>query len=107
ADTAWLGGMAAGPRLWGGSSHRGVSQLLGVTLLDGRLVFGIDDDRGPTLAAASAHLADRPADRERWTVAQIIAIARGLDAMNDHLRARLRLRPNDLAFIHRSIVPHN
>lgn len=58
-----------------------------------RLLFEVDDDRGPTLVDAAASLSD-PIERERWSVAQIIAMCDALTA----------LRRRDREFVHRRLT---
>jgi serine/threonine protein kinase len=97
-------------RIWIGFAHARVSRVFGMTWLGNRLVVAVDDDRGPTLASASAHLADRPVERERWTVAQLIAISRGLASMDRYIDERFRAPRRTPAtpeqgFVYRALEP--
>ena len=82
-------------RPWHGAIHPRVSQIHASAWFGDRLVFTVDDDRGPTLLSAAAQLAD-PIERERWTIAQIIAIADGLASM----------RQREPRFVHRNLEPN-
>lgn len=81
-------------RPWVGPLHPRVSQIFELGWRGEALAFVIDDDRGPSFARAAAQLAD-PIERERWSVAQIIALAGALAAM--------RQRVPD--FVHRRLEP--
>lgn len=81
-------------RPWVGPLHPRVSQIFELGWRGEALAFVIDDDRGPPFTKAAAQLTD-PIERERWSVAQIIAIARGLAAM----------RQRDPDFVHRRLEP--
>ena len=61
-------------RLWLGPIHPRVATTHATLWRGTRLWIVVDDDRGPPFAEAAAALAD-PDERERWCVAQIIAIA--------------------------------
>jgi serine/threonine-protein kinase len=95
-DPAWLHLVDDATAPWIGFSHPRIGRVHAMAWLDGRLVITIDDDRGPDFINAAAMLADSPADREGWVVAQLIAIADGLTAMSNHQRG----------FIHRRLDPH-
>ena len=61
-------------RLWLGPIHPRVATTHETSWRGTRLWIVVDDDRGPPFAEAAAALAD-PDERERWSVAQIIAVA--------------------------------
>lgn len=94
-DGDYLAALERETRPWLGFAHPRVAPVCGIEWLDGRVIIATADDRGPTLLVAAQQLADAPADRERWTVAQIIAIAEGLAAMSRH----------EPGFIHRRLEP--
>jgi hypothetical protein len=79
---------------WLGPVHPRISQIFELSWRGGALAFVIDDDRGPPFAKAAAQLTD-PLERERWSVAQVIAIAGGLAAMGQR----------DRRFVHRRLEP--
>ena len=81
-------------RPWSGPLHPRVSQIFEITWRGEALAFVIDDDRGPPFAKAAAQLTD-PVERERWSVAQVIAIAGGLTTM----------RQRAPGFVHRRLEP--
>ncbi len=93
-SSEWIRDMVKGTQRWVGFAHPRVSRILRVEPAEPRVMFVIEDDRGPTLVDAAAAL---PAEeRERWAVSQLIAICDGLAAMRAH----------DPAFVHRAIAPH-
>ncbi len=94
-DGDYLAALERDTRPWLEFAHPRVAPIRGIACLDGRIVIATADDRGPTLPVASQQLADAPEDRERWTVAQLIAIADGLAAMG-------RYAPG---FVHRQLEP--
>jgi hypothetical protein len=94
-DPAWLHLVDHATTPWLGFSHPRIGRVHAMARLDGRLLITIDDDRGPDFVHAAAMLADSPADREGWVVAQLITIADGLTAMCNH-------QPG---FIHRRLDP--
>jgi hypothetical protein len=81
-------------RPWLGPLHPRISQIFELARRGEALTFIVDDDRGPPLPAAAAQLTD-PIERERWSVAQIIALAGALAAM----------RRRDRDFVHRRLEP--
>ncbi len=97
-DRNWLATIERLMRSWIGFHHPRVTRLFGVQWLGDRLVLALDDDRGPTFANAAAQLADTPEHRERWAIAQIIAIADGLAAMARHANGFIyrRIEPTQL-----------
>jgi len=94
-DRDMLAQTESATRPYHGTIHPRVSTILGTGWHGERLVVEVDDDRGPTLAAAARQLTD-PVERERWVIAQFIALADGL--------AALRGRARD--FVHRQLEPH-
>jgi hypothetical protein len=93
-DRAFLEMSEERTRMWLGPLHPRISQIFEIAWLGEALAFVVDDDRGPRFAEAAAQLAD-PVDRERWCVAQIIALGDGL--------ATMRQRARD--FVHRHLEP--
>ncbi|HWO17305.1 MAG TPA: protein kinase [Kofleriaceae bacterium] len=81
-------------RPWLGPLHARVSQIFELARRGESLTFVVDDDRGPPFPKAAAQLTD-PIERERWSVAQIIAITSALAAMR-------RRAPG---FVHRHLEP--
>ncbi len=94
-DREWLESTEQETRPWIGPLHPRVSQIFESSWRGEALTFEIDDDRGPPFAQAAAQLSD-PSERERWSVAQIIAIGDGLATM----------RQRDRRFVHRRLEPH-
>ena len=93
-DVDWLARTNSATRPFHGPIHPRISTIFGSGWHEQRLVFEVDDDRGPSLATAAQQLAD-PVERERWVIAQLIGIADGL--------AMLRGRVPD--FVHRQLEP--
>lgn len=93
-DRDYLARMAAATERYHGPIHPRVGAIRHSRVLHDYAMFEVDDDRGPTLAAA-AQLLEDPGERERWLVAQIIGIADGLAT----------LRGRDTAFVHRQLEP--
>ena len=93
-EREWLVRTHDATRPFHGPIHPRVSTIFESAWHGRRLVFEIDDDRGPTLATAARQLTD-PVERERWVIAQIIGIADGLAT----------LRHRDRSFIHRQLEP--
>ncbi len=93
-DRDWLVETERQTQPWLGPIHPRVSTIFTSSWRGEHLMFEIDDDRGPHFAKAAAQLAD-PVERERWCVAQIIAIADGLATMGQR----------DDRFVHRQIEP--
>jgi hypothetical protein len=91
----WLPRVEAATRPLHGPIHPRISAIFSSTWYGERLVFEVEDDRGPTLEAAATQLAD-PTERERWAVAQVIAIADGLAA----------LRARDPVYVYEKIEPY-
>lgn len=77
-----------------GPIHPRITAIRGTSWHGHRLVIEHDDDRGPLLATAARVLAD-PVERERWVIAQMIAICDGLAT----------LRGRDPKFVHRQLEP--
>lgn len=86
--------IATATRPYHGAIHPRISAILGDGWHGERLVFEVEDDRGPTLGAAARQLED-PVLRERWVIAQFIGIADALAT----------LRGRDATFIHRQLEP--
>jgi hypothetical protein len=84
-DRGWLAQTHEATRPWHGPIHPRIATIYSSALHAEAVLFEVDDDRGPTLAEAAQALAD-PIERERWAVAQILAIANGLAALHarDH-----------------------
>ena len=97
-DPVWLERTEAATREWIGPIHPRVTTIRSTGWHGERVVFEIDDDRGPLLKTAARELAD-PLERERWVIAQIIAIADGLATLRD----RERIRERD--YVHRQLEP--
>jgi serine/threonine protein kinase len=66
---------------WQGFTHPRASAIRHAGRYGGKLVVLVDDDRGPSLADATAHLRDTGIEHEGWLVAQLVTIADALDAM--------------------------
>lgn len=81
-------------RPWIGFLHSRVSQVFESVWIGEALTFVVEDDRGPRFVDAAARLSE-PAEREGWSVAQVIAIGDGL--------ATMRQRARD--FVHRRLEP--
>jgi serine/threonine protein kinase len=95
-DDAWLGRVLRAAGEWTRFEHVRVTRVRSASRVDdSKVLCVVDDERGPTYADAAATLADAPADRERWAVAQMIAIADAIAAMAAHERG----------FIHRQLEP--
>lgn len=94
-DREWLELTDEQTRPWIGPLHPRVSRIFESTWLGQTLAFVLDDDRGPPFVKAAAVLTD-PIERERWCVAQIIAIGDGLATM----------RQRDHGFVHRRLEPN-
>jgi hypothetical protein len=77
-----------------GPIHPRVTTIRRVDWHGMRLVIECEDDRGPLLVSAARALAD-PVERERWVIAQFIAICDGLAT----------LRNRDDKFVHRQLEP--
>ena len=93
-DRAWLERTERATRDWQGPIHPRVTQILSTGWHGEHVVVEIEDDRGPRLATAAQQLTD-PVERERWVVAQFIAIGDGLAT----------LRRRDPAYVHRRLEP--
>ena len=78
----WLSATYSATRGLTGVIHPRLSVLHSLTLdsqpNSPRLVAVVEDDRGPTMLEAAEQLAG--IERERWAIAQVIAIAEGLAA---------------------------
>jgi serine/threonine protein kinase len=77
-----------------GRIHPRVAAIRRVTSHGRRLAIECEDDRGPLLVSA-ARVVEHPEARERWVIAQIVAICEGLAA----------LRKRDETFVHRQLEP--
>ena len=93
-DRSRLEDVEAATRPWIGTIHPRVTTLRSIRWHDERLVFETDDDRGPLVETAAGELVD-PIERERWVIAQFIAIADGLAT----------LRSRDKSYVHRQLEP--
>ena len=93
-DAAQLREIAEKTRPLIGPIHPRVTAIRATSWHDNRLVIECEDDRGPLLATAARVLAE-PALRERWVIAQMIAICDGLAT----------LRGRDRKFVHRQLEP--
>lgn len=91
-ELEWLAETNDATRPYVGPIHPRISTIFGSAWHGQRLVFEVEDDRGPMLATAARELAD-PVERERWVIAQVIGIADGLAT----------LRGRDPAFVHRQL----
>jgi hypothetical protein len=93
-ETGYLSLVAEATETYRGAFHPRIAAIRSVAYEGQMLRIDTDDDRGPTFAAAAAQLED-PIERERWAVAQVIAIADGLATM----------RQFDPHFVHRRLEP--
>lgn len=93
-DAGWLDAIEQATRAWHGPIHPRVTEIFTSRRYGDRLLVEIEDDRGPYLRTAARQLTD-PLERERWVVAQFIAIGEGLAA----------LRRRDPAYVHRQLEP--
>lgn len=93
-DREWLRQTERESHAWRGAIHPRVTQILSIGWHGDRVVFEIEDDRGPLLATAAQQLTD-PNERERWVISQFIALGDGLAT----------LRRRDAAFAHRQLEP--
>ena len=93
-DRAWLERVETATHDWRGPIHPRVTQILSSGWHADSVVLEIEDDRGPLLATAARQLTD-PVERERWVIAQFVALGDGLAS----------LRRRDEAFVHRQLEP--
>jgi serine/threonine protein kinase len=93
-DSTWLERTERATQDWLGPIHPRVTQIISAGLHDDYVVVEIEDDRGPLLATAARQLTD-PVERERWVVAQFIALGDALAT----------LRRRDAAYVHRQLEP--
>jgi serine/threonine-protein kinase len=85
---------------WLDFTHPRVSRLHSSMWIGERLVFVVEDDRGPSLGDAAEVLAGAPVDRERWAVAQVVALAGALAAMASRCPGFVyRLLPDHRVFV--------
>jgi hypothetical protein len=93
-DPVWLREIEDNTRPLIGPVHPRIAAIRSAGWHGRRLIIESEDDRGPLFATAARVVAD-PIERERWVIAQVIAICDGLAT----------LRNRDHKFVHRQLEP--
>jgi len=95
-DDDWLEAILRDTRRWVGFQHGRVVALDSIVRVGRMTLAVVGDDRGPTFVDAAQQLAGE--ERERWVIAQIIALSDALAEMTKHVPKSTygRLEPEHL-----------